>query len=286
MIKPHLFLVRFLQAAALAALLLPTALAEDPQRGVRLRQRPGNVTYDVELIRGTQRAIVPVTYEFKTGDRFALRVKVAAPSYVYVLNRTFVGSPDELKNNRQIKLVPDKAAPNNNGKDDAPKGSPYSLVYPAKGNRLLQPGIVNIIPSPGQLMEMDENPGVEKLLVIVSSKPMDIRRYFEGGTGPARTAPVSSVPGKKDSPGDVLGKLNDELAAMAGNAEIEESSNRAITFEPVQGPNRPIKPSTPPPPAPPTQKEKPGVTDSSSAPKQPAKPYLIEITLAHYPPGA
>ena len=284
--------LRLAVSLAFASLPAPLAFAEEPNRGVRLRQQPGNVTYDVELIRGTQRAIVPVTYEFKTGDRFALRVKVAAPSYVYVLNRTFVGSPDELKNNRQIKLVPDKAAPADGG-GDAPKGSAYSLVYPAKGaNRLLRPGVVNIIPAPGQLMEMDENPGVEKLLVIVSSKPMDLTRYFDGASGQVRTTPVAPAAGRKDSPGDVLGKLNSELASMAGNSEVAESSDRAISFEPV-GINKvpPMPPNPPTPPVPPVKPPvppvKPGTgTGSIGAPVQPAKPYLIEITLAHYPTGA
>ena len=296
----QLFSLRLAVSLAFASLPAPLAFAEEANRGVRLRQQPGNVTYDVELIRGTQRAIVPVTYEFKTGDRFALRVKVAAPSYVYVLNRTFVGSPDELKNNRQIKLVPDKAAPADGG-GDAPKGSAYSLVYPAKGaNRLLRPGVVNIIPAPGQLMEMDENPGVEKLLVIVSPKPMDISRYFDPASGHVRTAPAAPAAGRKDSPGDVLGKLNSELASMAGNAEVEESSDRAVTFVPVNkqpetkkdspfDPKPPV--DTPKPPVPPVNPggkvagNGPGPR-STGAPVQPAKPYLIEITLAHYPAGA
>ena len=292
----QLFSLRLAVSLAFASLPAPLAFAEEPNRGVRLRQQPGNVTYDVELIRGTQRAIVQVTYEFKTGDRFALRVKVAAPSYVYVLNRTFVGSPDELKNNRQIKLVPDKGAPAD-GAGEAPKGSAYSLVYPAKGaNRLLRPGVVNIIPAPGHLMEMDENPGVEKLLVIVSSKPMDLTRYFDGASGQVRTAPVAPAAGRKDSPGDVLGKLNAELASMAGNAEVEESSDRAVTFVPVKkpSPTNPNPSGTPPPPPPPVNPTEPSVKApvtgrgpvSTGAPVQPAKPYLIEITLAHYPAGA
>jgi hypothetical protein len=305
MFRQPFSLVSLVRPLAVALVWLPAVWAEDANRGVRLRQQPGNVTYDVELIRGTQRAIVPVSYEFKTGDRFALRVKVAAPSYVYVLNRTFVGSPEDLKSNRQIKLVPDKAAPAGGAEGAAPQGSPYSLVYPAKGaSRILRPGVINIIPAPGQLMEMDENPGVEKLLVIVSPKPIDLSRYFDGASGQVRSTPAAAAAGKQDSPGDVLGKLNAELTTMAGNAEVAESSDRAISFVPISSPKPPApsvnpgpSPGTPnpsgtagPKPGPVAESKpvpKPGAGPvSTGAPVQPAKPYLIEITLAHYPAGA
>lgn len=306
MLRQPFSFVSLVRPLAVAIVCLPAAWAEDADRGVRLRQQPGNVTYDVELIRGTQRAIVPVSYEFKTGDRFALRVKVAAPSYVYVLNRTFVGSPDELKSNRQIKLVPDQAAPAGQAGAAAPQGSPYSLVYPAKGaTRILRPGVVNIIPAPGQLMEMDENPGVEKLLMIVSPKPIDLSRYFDGASGQVRSTPSAAAGGKQDSPADVLSKLNAELTTMAGNAEVAESSDRAISFVPISSPKPPAQAANPGPsagtpnpsgtaapkpgsvaeskPVPP----KPGAGPvSTGAPLQPSKPYLIEVTLAHYPAGA
>ena len=83
---------------------------------------------------------------------------------------------------------------------------------------------------------------------------------------------------------------------MAGNAEVEESSDRAVTFVPVKkpSPTNPNPSGTPPPPPPPVNPTEPSVKApvtgrgpvSTGAPVQPAKPYLIEITLAHYPAGA
>ena len=130
--------------AALAAAQQDAGLSE---RGVRLRQQSAHVTYDIELVRGTQRAIVPSSYKFQNGDRFALRVKVATPSYLYILSRTFVGPPDELRSSRQIRLVPNPASGAAPAPNSPPSSAPaYSLLYPPSGDHLLKAGEVNLLP--------------------------------------------------------------------------------------------------------------------------------------------
>jgi len=313
-IKTHMLHTTFsaIRVGAAALALSMAALPAEPpaaQRGVRLRQQPSNITYDVELVRGTQRAIVPVNYDFKSGDRFALRVKVAAPSYVYVLNRTFNGAPAELRTNRQIRLVQDTAAQPASGPSSppapspAPEGTPYTLVYPASGNRLLRPGVVNTIPGPSQLLEMDEVPGIEKLLIIVSPRPIDLGKYFDAATGKLRNSPVpASGQGKKDSPSDVLGKLNNDLAGMAANSDAVEADvpARMIVFVPANNPSKPSPTAPPapvapapqasdadapkPPSAAPVPRPAPPVrVDSVGVPKKPTQPFLVEVTLSHFP---
>jgi hypothetical protein len=299
---------------------------QDPRltdRGVRLRQQAAYVTYDIELVRGTQRAIVPANYRFQNGDRFALRVQVATPSYVYILNRTFVGSPDELRSNRQIRLVPNQNPEAAQGPNSPTSSSPaYSLVYPPSGDRLLKAKEVTLLPDSSMALEMDEHPGVEHLVLVVSPTPLKITSMFNPTTGELRV-PESGAAGQSDRASEVQATLNQQLAEMARNVEVEESSvpARSIQFiriETTPSPAVDPKPSpfpqagtgsgptagSPVPvstagPAPkgtpasvnpggavknPNSGAKAGVDPSSvGVPKQPEQPFLVDIVLAHYP---
>jgi hypothetical protein len=291
------------------------------ERGVRLRQQTANVTYDIELVRGTQRAIVPSSYKFQNGDRFALRVKVATPSYLYILSRTFVGPPDELRSSRQIRLVPNPA-PGTVTPSSPPSRAPaYSLLYPPSGDRLLQAGEVNLLPEASMALEMDEHPGVEHLVLVVSPTPLKIASMFNPTTGELRV-PGGAAAGQQDRATELQTSLNHELAEMARNTEVEESSvpTRSIKFikietgpPPAAEPNPPsvaqagIGAGTPivapepasasghasdsaPAPGDPSgavrnAKSAPKAgTDPSSVgvPKRPEQPFLVDIILAHY----
>jgi len=270
-----------------------TAGADD--RSVKLRKQPGNVSYDFELTRGVTHAIVQPNFQFQSGDRFTLRVRVMTDSYVYVLNRTLVGSPDELRSNRQIRLVPDPAADPGPtpGTQAAPGRVPpaYSLVYPQSGDRLLKPGVVNLIPGSQMALEMDENPGVEQLVLVVSPRPLNIATMFNRTTGELKAPPKTGSSGQLDSISDVYTKLTRDLAEMARNAEVEEPAAPTRSWTLV-----PSEPAPGPPPGPDPKKgdntsdlkkePKPGPKPAPScvaAPKAPKQPFLVEIVLAHYP---
>jgi hypothetical protein len=283
---PHIYEVKEKMRSAhvtvfLMALLFTAAGAAQSdagltKRGIVLRKHASNVTYDVVLLRGTERATAPVNYRFQSGDRFALRVRVAVDSYVYVLNRTFVGSPDELKTSRQVRLVPNgpEAGGSAGEQEQAAKGKPvYALLYPRTGSRMLKAGVRTTLPGSTMALEMDKHPGVEHLILIVSPTPLRIRSLFDSTTGELRVANAI----REDSAIDVAAKLDAQLAAMANNVEAEESATpaRSIVFMPVQ--DGEVKPS----PAPPLLK--PPDTTSVAAPKRPGQPFLVDVILAHYP---
>jgi hypothetical protein len=306
MIRPYL---KIAAIATVAAVALAQEVQPPKERGVRLRDQPTNVQYDVELIRGGGRAVVPVNYKFQNGDRFVLRVKVAAPYYVYLLNRTFVGAPDQIRSSRQIRLVPDgKAEPPKAGKP-APQASAYSLVYPASGDRQLAPGVVNMLPGPSMALEMDEHPGAEHMVLVLSPTPLKVASMFSANgelrvPGAARSA---------DERAAVEATLNDQLAEMARNAELAEAApmTRSIDFikipppgtaadakpkpfatpekTPVQTPAETPKPGEANVPKTSGSKDpKPPVARASAdsisvgAPKHSDRAFVVDMVLAHY----
>ena len=126
------------------------------------------------------------------------------------------------------------------------------------------------IPS-GDLFEMDDNPGLEQLLVIVSPKPLtNFTKTLEATstkTRPERMQAQQAIRG--------------ELAQMAANAESAEPplDARSIVIEDLPSPNangggtEAAKRGDPP--------AKPKPNQGAMAPKQASHPYLVELTLVH-----
>jgi hypothetical protein len=260
------------------------------QRGIQLRKQPGSVTYDIEVTRDGKRGMVPPDFKFMSGDEFTLRVTLSADSYVYVLNRTLVGSPSELSSNRQIRLVHDApaGAASQEGLPDGMSATPFTLVYPQSGHRLLTAGKINLLPSSEFKMQMDNNPGAEELVLVVSPTPQNF-------TGLNQAA-------KSDSAADVYNRLRSQLTSMAKNTEVDEppASTRGFELVPIPGgkqqtpqpvnssssPQAPVN-QTPPSPKPPGVAKTPAATPPApscvAAPKVMRQPFLVEIVLAHYP---
>jgi hypothetical protein len=165
----------------------------------------------------------------------------------------------------------------------------YNLVYPKSGSRQLKAGKLNVLPGSSMALEMDEHPGVEQLVLIVSPTPLRIGSMFDSVTGELK------IPGvvRQDTTAEVSTKLDQELAAMAKNAEAEESSvpSRSIVFIKInEAPSVvPPGPTTPPSPESPITPssavtQKPHVdTSSVVVPKRVGQPFLVDIVLAHYP---
>ncbi|MBV9506153.1 MAG: DUF4384 domain-containing protein [Acidobacteriia bacterium] len=228
-----------------------------------LRRQPRNVSYGVLLIRNGQRMIVPNSYRFETGDRFALRVRVASDSFVYLLNRTFSGQPDVLRSNHRIRLMPPpNASPQQSLPDDA-RSTAYTLVYPPSGHRLLRAGEIQAVPDANMAMEMDEHPGMEQLLLVVS---------------PTRLI-FPELP-------DTSNLFEQRLRQMANNTDaVEASANTPpLVLQPSVGdfPAAPrsavVNKRSPRPPATAGSLSPEGI----SAPKNPREPFLVEVVLAHY----
>lgn len=240
-------------------------------RGVLLSKKP-SATYKLFLHRDGRSAEVPNNYEFRSGDKFAVRVKMnEGTGYLYVLNRTITGEPERIRTSavRGIQLAsngrPTEVTAEEEEKlltNESAAASEYRLVYPATHRKASREWVT--VPA-NDLFEMDDNPGLEQLLVIVSPRPLtDFTKTLESLTkASTRTERMRAQQA-----------IRGELAQMAANTESADPplDARSITVGdlPKQQPSGP-----PVPPAPP--KPNPG----AAAPIQASRPYLVQLTLIH-----
>jgi hypothetical protein len=164
---------------------------------------------------------------------------------VYLLTRELQGDPDTMERyvgSKGIVVVHD-------GDDSNGAAPKYQLLWPTGGNSVRltahKPQMV-----PGQnWFQFDEKPGLEKLVLIVSPKPLDVERLFPGA-GRAE-APAAH----NDTNDDVLGQLRKDIEAMDKNSVVEDTSSKGICV---------------------------GDCNNYVAPQNPANPYLVVIDLRHF----
>lgn len=184
------------------------------------------VTYRVMLARGAQQSEVPVSFAFRSGDRFRLQVKLKDDAYIYVLNRTLDGDPEQMAS-KGITVVRDEDRQQKTKRRKAA----YTLLYPSpsEANRKIRKGAYRDIPGT-ELLAMDNNPGVEKVYVVLSDAPLDLTKYFRDGqmvsaSGGDRTADDKGR--KSDNPGDAIDNLDRNLADWAQNSATEPPAQAA-----------------------------------------------------------
>lgn len=154
------------------------------------------VQYWIELQhRDNSRERVSNKHNFKSGDKIRFHVKANIDGYAYVLLKS--GSRGE-----QSVLFPEESM---NDSNKVKRGTDY--IIPAEG-----------------FLAFDENPGVEKLSLIVSRMPIDAQSYLAKPV----EAPVlvaSAMSGAKDLiPQRVLVQVTDEkVAEVAKAANIVDS---------------------------------------------------------------
>jgi hypothetical protein len=117
----------------------------------------------------------------------------------------------------------------------SPRGKPHQL--PA--------GASQLIPDDG-ILRMDQNPGLEKVFVVVSPNPLDLSKYFD----------QQSASGYPSSDEQEAARLTRDLASMRENTQIAESKD--IVFEGA---------------------------DSFGVSRDPKKPMVVVVNLNHYPRG-
>jgi hypothetical protein len=215
-------------------------------KGVFREGKRSGVKVSVFATDGNKRRRVSTDYEFRSGDSFELELETNQRAYVYVLNRTLAGDPSSL-GSKGIERIRD------DDRRERPPVGPYQLLYPMKNDpRVAESN------KPFKLtgFRMDDKPGVEKMFVVVSAKPIDISRYFDVD-GDQRTGnrPPSSGGDRgrrEDRDEDVLDQLNKDLADWSANAE--SVLPKGVERDP----------------------EGYGVV------RDPAKPGVVELTLLHY----
>lgn len=225
------------------------------------------IRYKVELERDGRKREVPTTYEFQNGDALRLKFELNKDAYIYVLNRTVEGNPDTLgryMGEKGIEIIREEDSRRRADSNDS-----YNLLFPSKssqGSNLLRTGRVHTVPFGDRAFYFRENPGVEKLFIVLSERPLDIQRHFNLENGNLRDdRPARDGRDRKREPGNrndsndsVLDQLNKELVSMASNTAQSPFTGKTL----VEGP---------------------GGNDGYGVSGDPSKPSVTVIDLKHFP---
>ena len=123
----------------------------------------------------------------------------------------------------------------------------YQVLWPTSGAVKITANKAQSMPSGNQFFEFDAKPGLEKIVLVVSPQPIDVAKYFNVA-GNAN----SGSGGRKDKDEDVLG----QLTAMDKNTvSVADATDKGICV---------------------------GSCDGYSAPRDPGKPFLVNIDLRHF----
>lgn len=208
--------------------------------------------FNVSLDRGGQQKTVPVTHAFLDGDKMKFRFELSKDGYIYVLHRSIEADPskvDRYAGSRGIEIIRDE--------DRQGKKGAYQLLFPNQASgqsNLVKAHATKTIPSSAaSYFTMDNRPGMEKLIVVVSAKPIDIAKYFDPRTGKLKdSAGDGGSKPRAGSDEDVLGQLTQTLLEYSGNADVQ--SPKGID-----------------------------IVDGYAAPKIGSKPMLVPVDLKHLP---
>ena len=213
----------FLRALAAGALLATIGAvsigAQDgytSAKGIfREAQKPA-VKFQVLLNEGSRERRVPVTHDFVSGDRFKFQVETNRDGYVYILNRTLPGDPEQLSSKGITRIVEDD-------RRNPSTRTRYTLLWPntAQAQRI-RANTPFTVPAE---FRMDNEPGVEKLYVVVAEKPIRIEDYFDVRNGQQRATPTagSGTP-RRDTNEDLWAQLGKDLTSWVANADASMAS--------------------------------------------------------------
>jgi hypothetical protein len=221
--------IKFATVTLLAALPALAQIGGDA-KGIYLDQsddRKPAMKFSVLLNRDGEQKTVPSTFTFQDGDQMKFRFELNKDSYIYVLHRSVEGAnSDKYAGERGIEVIRDDDRKNKNKES-------YQLLFPndASGqtNLVRAHSLKSIPTTDGSFFRMDKNPGMEKLLVVVSAKPIDITKYFDIKTGKMRDDNPPAAGGgnnrkpKNDTDDDVLGQLTRALLDYSGNSTVQSA---------------------------------------------------------------
>lgn len=205
------------------------------------------VQFNVLLNRDGKERVVESNYRFRDDDRMRFRFTLNRDSYVYVVHRTFEGDPRSDRVRRYagpkgIEVVRDENRRRDRSSDGDRSGSgrgnaSYQLLFPTektgRSNRLKARTLYTIPSDRSTYFTMDDNPGIEKLYLVVSEDPLDIQDHFDLSDGRVRRRESSGSGRRDDSDRDVLDRLTTRLADYGGNAAT--SFPKGINVENVDG---------------------------------------------------
>jgi hypothetical protein len=220
--------IRSTATATLALAFTVSALAQEDVRAKGIFVDNGDsrqtaMKFNVLLDRAGRQTSVPSTHRFVNGDRMKFQFELNREAYVYVLHRTVNGEPDNLRKYAGpmgIDIIRD---------DDRrqPDQAKYQVLFPARStgqaNRLASRRVYSV-PTGEVFFNMDDNPGIEKLFVVVSDSPLDISRWpgVVGEVGAAQNN--NRRPNRDDSDDDATSRLK----RYAANSEMSVSKGMGV----------------------------------------------------------
>lgn len=239
--KSSLLALSFAAALGLGPALADIAEPESGAKGLFFEQleRPTEaintgLRYWIELKRGKVTSRVSNKYQFKSGDHIAFHVRANIDGYAYILLSS--GSRGE-----QSVLFPDSSTGESNRVE---RGHDY--ILPATGT-----------------LTFDENPGTEKLTLLLSRSPIDAQAYLSKPTEQV-TMIASAVTGSKDL---VPAKIYVSYNAPRNDGPPVFQHEAKPEIAKVEAPVRTVKPAIDDKPKSATRpvKKKPPVTSHSSS---------------------
>jgi hypothetical protein len=90
-------------------------------------------------------------------------------------------------------------------------------------------GVVHIVPGNGARFTMDQQPGIEKLYIVLSPAPVDILRYFDMETGRMLRARSAAHLPDRGALTDLGGQMSEW--SKNGNTAIPEPGSKGIRVE-------------------------------------------------------
>lgn len=205
---------------------LPAAGEQAGAKGIYQEGARLGLKHAVLLERDGRLRRVSSTHPFRSGDRFRVEVEPNRAAFIYVLNRTLRGDERSLRS-KGIDVIRDE-----DRRDRSGSRRPYRLLYPAPGRRpaAVRAGARIQLPSRDGYFVMDDEPGVERVYLVVSDRPVDVLDDFDPEDGRQRTGPPRGRDGSIED--DVLDQLNARLASWVGNADVamadEDAAGKGI----------------------------------------------------------
>lgn len=190
------------------------------------------IKFSVLLERDGVKKVVPSSYAFQSGDKMKFQFELNHDRYIYILLRSVNANPamlEKYSGKRGIDVIRDEdqratavsTTTTTTTTATTTTTGGYQLLYPTQqsgtGNKVAAHTTKTVPGGDATYFRMDKKPGMEKLLVVVSDKPLDFSPYFDMVSGKLRANAAVSV------------QLSQRLVDYSGNSQI--SSSRGIEVE-------------------------------------------------------
>ena len=194
------------------------------------------IKFSVLLERDGVKKVVPSSYAFQSGDKMKFQFELNNDRYIYILLRSVNAGQAKLEQyagKRGIDVIREEDQRANAGSTTTTTTTTatttattsttggYQLLYPTQqsgtGNKVAARTTKTVPGGDATWFRMDKKPGMEKLLVVVSDKPLDFSPFFDTLTGKLRANSTVAV------------QLSQRLVDYSGNSQI--SSSRGIEVE-------------------------------------------------------